>query len=65
MIIEIRVRDARAILVLHTDAREPPLPDGVSFDKTVYGGTIEEGGVEHETITVSNYAGTDIEILGG
>lgn len=65
VIIEMRVRDARAILVLHTDARDPPLPDDVSFDKTLYGGTIEEGVVEHETITVSHYSGTDIEIVGG
>lgn len=39
--------------------------DGVSFEKILYEGVIEEGVVRHETITVLGYGGTHIQILGG
>ncbi|XP_026328719.1 uncharacterized protein LOC113236766 [Hyposmocoma kahamanoa] len=64
VLIEMSAGDARAMLVLTTNIHDPPLPGSASFDKTLYEGTIREGIVQHETITVLDYIGTAVEVIG-
>lgn len=36
-----------------------------SFDEVLYRGTLNNGNVTHETITLSEYKGTEILLTGG
>lgn len=40
-------------------------PETVSFDRMLYEGTIQDGAVQHDPITVTGYSGSNIEISGG
>ena len=36
-----------------------------SFDKALYNGEVNDGTVNHETITVTGYNGSDVQLFGG
>ncbi|XP_052752890.1 uncharacterized protein LOC113511850 isoform X2 [Galleria mellonella] len=52
---------ASVIILLSEDS---DLKQNASFSKVIYEGILQGSDVRHETITLSNYNGTDIEILG-
>lgn len=60
--LELRVSDASTVLLLNRNDRPPPT---TSFDKTLYEGSIDDGVVRHESISVIGYSGIGIEISGG
>ncbi|XP_046960399.1 uncharacterized protein LOC124530320 isoform X3 [Vanessa cardui] len=53
---------ANAVLLLDINESESATED--TFSKVLYKGNLENGEVSHETITISGYEGTNVQIIG-
>ncbi|XP_050343030.1 uncharacterized protein LOC126768776 isoform X2 [Nymphalis io] len=62
--VALTLRAGRASAVLLLDVTDSGSEIEATFSKVLYNGRLEDGAVSHETITITGYKGTSVQIIG-